>query len=149
MLALQSVLPNKTQHAKKIFTITACNKARKLRVTSPTVCRRTYLQFAGEFIRGMTADCLRLQVYLPAIAGTFACDCGYFCLRCGYFCLRLLVLLFAHCMYFCLQSRQLCMLVPGKFPWVSHVKLPVKYSLCSAKFTCGCSQFTFTLCRRG
>ena len=67
----------------------ALNKARKLQVTSPAWCRLTYLQFAGEFNRGVIADCLRLQVilcgivgFLPAIVRViFFCVCSYFCLR--------------------------------------------------------------------
>ena len=66
------------------------NKARKLQVTSPAWCRLTYLQFAGEFTRGVMADCLQLQVILRGIAGFFACDCaGIFFLRLQFFCLRL------------------------------------------------------------
>ena len=42
------------------------NKARKLQVTSSAGCRLTYLQF--EVARGVRADCLQLQVFLPAIA---------------------------------------------------------------------------------
>ena len=68
----------------------AVNKARKLQVTSPAGCRLTYLQFAGEFTRGVIADCLQLQVILCGIAGFFACDCAdIFCCVCSYFCLRL------------------------------------------------------------
>ena len=68
----------------------ALDKARKLQVTSPAWCRLTYLQFAGEFTRGVIADCLQLQVILRGIAGFFACDCaGIFSCVCSYFCLRL------------------------------------------------------------
>ena len=50
----------------------------------------TYLRFAGEFTRGVMADCLQLQVILQGIAGFFACDCvGIFSCVCSYFCLRL------------------------------------------------------------
>ena len=68
----------------------ALDKAHKLQVTSPAWCRLTYLQFAGEFTRGVIADCLQLQVILRGIAGFFACDCaGIFSCVCTYFCLRL------------------------------------------------------------
>ena len=67
--------------SRRIHAI-AANKTRKLRVTSPAGCRLTYLQFAGEFTRGVIADCLQLQVILCTIAGIFACDCaGFFCMR--------------------------------------------------------------------
>ena len=49
-------------------------KARKLQVTSPAGCRLTYLQFAGEFARGVIADCLQLQEILCIIGGIFGCD---------------------------------------------------------------------------
>ena len=35
-------------------------------------------QFAGEFTRGVIADCLQLQVILRGIASFFACDCAGF-----------------------------------------------------------------------
>ena len=65
----------------KIHAI-ALDKARKLQVTSPAWCRLTYLQFGGEFARGVIADCLQLQVLLCGIAGFFCLPlCGYFLLR--------------------------------------------------------------------
>ena len=68
----------------------ALNKARKLQVTSPALCRLTYLQLAGELARGVIADCLQLQVILFGITGFFARDCaGTFSCVCSYFCLRL------------------------------------------------------------
>ena len=75
--------------SRRIHAI-ALDKARKLQVTSPAWCRLTYLQFAGEFTRGVITDCLQLQVILRGIAGFFACDCaGIFSWVCSYFCLRL------------------------------------------------------------
>ena len=65
----------------------AINKARKLRVTSPAWCRLTYLQFAGEFSRGVMAGCLQLQVFLRGIAGFLPAFGGYFYLRFQCFCL--------------------------------------------------------------
>ena len=47
------------------------------------------------------------------------------------------------CIFAC--YRQLCMQVVGKFAWVPHVKLPVKYPLCSNKYTCGNKRFACTL----
>ena len=52
----------------------ACNKARKLRVTSLVECRLVYVQFAGEFTRGVIA-------VLPAIAGILDCNDRHFCLK--------------------------------------------------------------------
>ena len=95
----------------------ARNKARKLRVNSPAVCKLTYLQFASEFTRGVIA-------VLAAIAGIFANNCGWFGQQ--------ISCIFAR------KSRQFCMLVAGKFTRVPHVKLPVKYS---DIFTCSCRQF--------
>ena len=46
--------------------------ARKLRETLPAGCSLTCLQFAGEFIRGVVADCLQLVVFLCAVADNFA-----------------------------------------------------------------------------
>ena len=75
--------------SRRIHAI-ALDKARKLQITSPARCRLTYLQFAGEFTRGVIADCLQLQVILRGIAGFFACDCAsIFSCVCSYFCLRL------------------------------------------------------------
>ena len=83
--------------SRRIHAI-ALNKARKLQVTSPAGCRLTYLQFAGEFTRGVIPDCLQLQLILWGIAGIFACDCA--CILPA-----ILVFLPANCMYFCLQKQ--------------------------------------------
>ena len=69
-----------TSSSRRIHAI-AFNKARKLPVTSLARCKLTYLQFAGEFTRVVIADCLPLQVFLPAFAGIFTSDCGYSCLQ--------------------------------------------------------------------
>ena len=91
------------------------DKARKLQVTSPAWCRLTYLQFAGEFTRGVIADCLQLQVILRGNAGVFAWDfAGIFSCVCSHFCLRLAgiftcdsSILPVSCMYFCLQKQEI------------------------------------------
>ena len=83
------------------------------------------------------ADCLQLQVILRGIAGFFACDCaGIVSCVCSYFCLRLAGIFTCDSSVFACRSRQFCMLVAGKFAWVPHVKLPVKYLWYSGKFTC-------------
>ena len=75
--------------SRRIHAI-ALNKARKLQVTSPAWCRLTYLQFAGEFTRGVIAVCLQLQIILVRIAGFSACYCaGILSCVYSYFCLRL------------------------------------------------------------
>ena len=62
-------------------------KARNSWVTSPAGSRLSYLQFAGEFTRGVISDCLQLQVFLAAIMGYFSCECvGIFACVCRYFC---------------------------------------------------------------
>ena len=66
--------------SRRIHAI-ALNKARKLQVTSPAWCRLTYLQFAGEFTRGVIADCLQLQVTLRGLQVFCLLLCGYFFLR--------------------------------------------------------------------
>ena len=110
---------------------TARNKARKLRITSHAGCRLTYLQFESDFTRGVIADCLKLLVFLPAVAGNFVCNCGYFCLQ-------------IECIFAC-KTRQFYVPVAGKFAWVSLVSLPVKYPVYSGKFTCGCRRFACLL----
>ena len=72
--------------SRRIHAI-ALNKARKLQVTSAG-CKLTYLQFAGEFTRGVIADCPQLQVilcgievFLPAILVFLPASCMYFCLQ--------------------------------------------------------------------
>ena len=88
-------------------------KTRKFRVTLSVGCRLTYLQFADEFTRGVITDCLqcryfcvKLPVFLPAIARVFACVCSYFLLSFGgYFLPAVLVFLPANRMYFCVQKQ--------------------------------------------
>ena len=131
----------------------AVNKARKMQVTSPAWCRLTYLQFAGEFNRGVVADCLQLQLILRGIAGFLPAIVRLFVLAfavifaCVWrvFLPAILVFLPVSCMYFTCRSRQLCMLVAGKFAWVPHVKLPVKCLWYSGKFTYTRSQFACVL----
>ena len=48
------------------------NKARKLRVTALSECRLTYLQFAGDFTRGVMIVLPGILVFLSATAGIFA-----------------------------------------------------------------------------
>ena len=114
----------------------ALNKARKSQVTSRAWCSLTYLPFAGEFTRGVIADCLQLQVILCGIGGSFSCVCSYFYLR--------LVGIFT-----CDSSLfdcELLMFLPAvarKFAWVPHVKLPVKSPWFSGKYTCACRQFAW------
>ena len=91
--------------SRRIYAL-ALNKARELQVTSSAGCRLTYVQFAGEFSRGVIADFLQLQVILFAIAGIFACDCGgIFACVWRIFSLATLVFLPANCIYFCLQKQ--------------------------------------------
>ena len=124
----------------------ALNKASKLQVTSPAWCRLTYLQFAGEFTRGVIADCLQLQVILCRIAVFFACDCaGIFSCLCSFFaCVwrvfspAIVVFLPVSCMCFCLQKQAILHASRGKYAWVPYVKLPVKCPWYSGKFTCAC-----------
>ena len=77
----------------------ACNKVRKLQVTSLAGCRLTYLHIAGEITRGVIVDCLQLQVVLFAVAGFFACDCA------GVFACELHVFLPAKAVNFAGESR--------------------------------------------
>ena len=88
----------------------AHNKSRKLRVTSPAVCRLTYLQFAGEFTRGVIADCLQLQVILCANEGIIACDCEcIFACVYSYFWLSLKGIFTCDFDVFACKSGQFCM----------------------------------------
>ena len=122
-------------------------KARMLRVTSPADYRLTYLEFEGEFTRGVIADCLQLQVFWCAIAAIFACDCaGVITCDSSVFACKLHVVFACklHVVFAC-KSRQYCMLVAGKFAWVPHVKLPVNYPADSGKFTCGCKHLACIL----
>ena len=134
---------------------TACNKARKSRVTSLAGYRLTYLQLEAEFTRGMIADylycgyfCLQLRVFLFAIASIFAGVCRYFCLQlrvflpaivkifasvCRCFCLRLLVflpefvsILPANCMYICLQKQAFLHVSRGQICRSSACKIACK-----------------------
>ena len=98
--------------SRRIHAI-ALNKARKLQVTLPAGCRLTYLQFAGEFTRGLIADCLQFQVILCRIAGVFVCDCAgiFCCVFSNFACVwrvflpAIPVFLPANCIYFCLQKQ--------------------------------------------
>ena len=103
----------------------------------------------------------RCDSRLPVIAGNFVWKCRYFCLRLcgnyflsfelflpefgGYFYLRLLRFCRQIACITACRSRHFCMLVVGKFAWVPHVKLPVKYPWYSGKFTCACRQFACIL----
>ena len=90
--------------SRRIHAI-AVNKARKLQVTLPAWCRLTYLQFAGEFTRGVMCD-----GRLPAIAGNSEWTCRFFCLRlCGFFFLRLQLFLPAFGGYFYLRFQCFCL----------------------------------------
>ena len=95
------------------------NKARKLQVTSPAGCKLTYLQFAGEFTRGVIADCLQLQVILCGIEGIFACDWRVFLPA-------ILVFLPARCMYFCLQKQTILHASRGQICLSSACKITCK-----------------------
>ena len=108
----------------------ALKKASKLQVTSLAGCRLTYLQFAGEFTRGVIADCLQLQVILCGIAVVFTCDSS---------------VLPANCRYFRLQKQAILHASRGRICISSECKIPVKYPWCSGKFTCACGQFAFIL----
>ena len=109
----------------------ARHKARKLQVTSPAGCSLTYLHFAGEFTRGVIADCLQLQVILSAVVGIVACDyAGEFACVCSYFCLKKQTFLHA-------SRGQICMSFA--------CKVTSKNPLYSGKLTCGCRQFACVL----
>ena len=77
---------------------------------------------------------MELQVFFPAVLRVFfSCVFSYFCLRlAGIFTCDSSV----SCMYFCLQKQAILHASRGKFAWVPHVKLPVKYLWYSCKFTC-------------
>ena len=120
--------------SRRIHAI-ALDKARKLQVTSPAWCRLTYLQFAGEFTRGVIADCLQLQVILRGIAGFFACGCaGFFPAFAVNFACVWRVFLFAipvflpvSCMYFCLQKQAILHASRGQICMSSACKMPVVF----------------------
>ena len=117
--------------SRRTHTITR-KKAHKLLVTSSAGCSPTYLPFAGQFTRGMIADCLQLQVFLLAIADIFVCNAGIvpaiagiFACICEYFYLQLLVFLPANWMYIIAVSPS--WLIPGvldmqNFSETVHIK---------------------------
>ena len=82
-------------------------EAPESRVPSLAGCNLTNLHFAGEFVPGVIADCLQLQVFLCAFAGIFACVCIYFCPHLEEILLAILVFLPANGRYFCLQKQAL------------------------------------------
>ena len=98
--------------SRRIHAI-AVNKALKLQVTSPAWCRLTYLQFEGEFLRGVIEDCLQLQVilcgiasFLPAIVRVFFLAFAVnFAWVWRVFLPAILVFLPVSCMCFCLQKQ--------------------------------------------
>ena len=101
-----------TSTSRKIHTI-ALNEARKLQVTSPSWCRLTYLQFAGDFTRGCDSR-------LPAIAVNSVWNCRFVCLwLCGYLFLGLQSFFpgFTWVMFTCVSSVFACKL---------HVFLPAE-----------------------
>ena len=104
--------------SRRIHAI-ALNKARMLQVTSPAGCKLTYLQFAGEFTRGVTADCLQLQVILWGIGSIFACDWRVFLPA-------ILVFLPAICMYFFLQKQAFLHASRGQICMSSACKITCK-----------------------
>ena len=120
-------------NSRRIHAI-ALDKARKLQVTSPAWCRLTYLQFAGEFTRGVIADCLQLQVILRGIAGFFARDyAGIFPAFAVIFACVLRVFLPAipvflpvSCMYFCLQKQAILHASRGQICMSSACKTTCK-----------------------
>ena len=107
--------------SRRIHAI-AVNKARKWQVTSPAWCWLTYLQFAGEFTRGVMADCLQLQVILRGIAGFlpaivrvfFSAFAVIFACVWRVFLPAIPVFLPVSCMYFCLQKQAILHASRGK-----------------------------------
>ena len=119
--------------SRRIHAI-ALDKARKLRVTSPAGRRLPYLQFAGEFIRGVIADCLQLQVilrgiacFLPAIVRVFflAFAVIFACVW-RVFLPAILVFLPVSCMYFCLQKQAILHASRGQICMSSACKTTCK-----------------------
>ena len=104
--------------SRRIHAI-ALNKARNLQVTSLAGCKLTYLQFAGEFTRGVTADCLQLQVILCGNRAIFACDWRVFLPA-------ILVFLPTSCMYFCLQKQAILHACRGQSCMSSACKITCK-----------------------
>ena len=123
--------------SRRIHAI-ALNKARKLQVTSPAWCRLTYLQFAGEFTRGVIADCLQLQVILHGIAGFLPAIVRVFLPA-------ILVFLPVSCMYFCLQKQAISHASRGQICMSSACKITCKMPWCWGKFKCACRQFACIL----
>ena len=119
--------------SRRIHAI-AVNKARKLQVTSPAWCRLTYLQFAGEFTRGVMADCLQLQVILRGIAGFlpaivrvfFPAFAVIFACVWRVFLLAIPVFLPVSCMYFCLQKQAILHASRGQICMSSACKTTCK-----------------------
>ena len=119
--------------SRRIHAI-ALDKAHKLQVTSPAWCRLTYLQFAGDFTRGVIADCLQLQVILRGIAGFFACDCAgifpaiavIFACVWRVFLPAIPVFLPLSCMYFCLQKQAILHASRGQICMSSTCKTTYK-----------------------
>ena len=109
--------------SRRIHAI-ALDKARKLQVTSPAWCMLTYLEFAGEFTRGVIADCLQLQIILRGIAGFFACDCaGIFSCVCSSFCLRLAGIFTCHSSIFACKLHVFLPAEAGNFACYSRANL--------------------------
>ena len=141
--------------SRRIHAI-ALDKARKLQVTSPAWCRLTYLHFAGEFTRGVIADCLQLQVILRVIAGFlpaivrvfFPAFAVIFACVWRVFVPAIPVFLPVSCMYFCLQKQailhasrgQICMSSACK----TTCKVPVAIRVCSARGACRLKAGKFT-----
>ena len=115
----------------------AVNEARKLQVTSPAWCRLTYLQFAGEFTRGVMADCLQLQVILRGIAGFlpaivrifFPAFAVIFACVWRVFLPAIPVFLPVSCMYFCLQKQAILHASRGQICMSSACKTTCKIPL--------------------
>ena len=99
-------------------------KTCKSRVTSPAGCRLTYLKFAVEITRAVIADYLKLQDFLWANTGIFACVYNHFCLRlaCIFTCDSSIFVFKLH-VFFCQQKQavvhgncgQICMSSACKF----------------------------------
>ena len=114
--------------------VRARHKARKLPVTSHAGCRLTYLQFAGEFTRGVMADCLQLQVILRGIAGFlpaivrvfFPAFAVIFACVWWVFLPAIPVFLPVNRMYFCLQKQAILHASRGQICMSSACKTPCK-----------------------
>ena len=112
----------------------AVDKARKLQLISPAWCRLTYLQFAGEFTRGVMADCLQLQVILRGIAGFLSAIVRVFfpafavIFACVWriFLPAIPVFLPVSCMCFCLQKQAILHAIRGQICMSSACKTTCK-----------------------